>query len=166
MAGTGTAGMTGYLTPDGSVPLTHYGFISSRRIPFDTRASYNCASGTCTVTQQIGPASSPISEAQGSVPSDKGGYLIAGYNRLTLQRIESKTFITAVPHPEQEGNHGQPRQSLEAIPGYLTGLANKNAIVMITSIHGNQQPQKILYQNGTPSWGQVLAEVVKLGGTR
>ena len=165
MAGTGTPGMSGYLTPDGSVPLPHYGFISSQRIPFDTRASSSCSSDTCTVTQQIGQGSTATG-AQGSVPADKGGYLIAGYNRLNLQRIESKTFITAYPNEEQEGNQGPPRKALEEIPGYLAGLAKKNAIVMITSIHGNRQPQKILYQRGTPNWSQVLGEVVKLGGTR
>jgi len=165
MAGTGTPGMSGYLTADGSAPLPHYGFISSQRIPFDTRASYSCSSNACTVTQQIGKGSTATG-AQGSVPSDKGGYLIAGYNRLTLKPIESKTFVTAFPNEEGEGNHGPPRQALEEIPGYLAGLASKNAIVMITSIHGNQQPKKILYQRGTPNWKQVLNEVAKLGGTR
>jgi hypothetical protein len=165
MAGTGTPGMSGYLTADSSVPLPHYGFISSQRIPFDTRASSSCSSNTCTVTQQIGQGSTATG-AQGSLPSDQGGYLIAGYNRLNLQRIESKVFVTAYPGEEQEGNFGPPRRALEEIPGYLAGLANKNAIVMITSIHGNRQPNKILYQRGTPNWREVLNEVVKLGGTR
>ncbi|MBS1890296.1 MAG: hypothetical protein JST59_03320 [Actinobacteria bacterium] len=165
MAGTGTPGMSGYLTADGSAPQPHYGFISSQRIPFDTRASSSCSAETCTVTQQIGGGSTATG-AQGSVPADKGGYLIAGYNRLTLKPIESRTFVTTVPYEEPEGNRGPPRKALEEIPGYLAGLASKNAIVMITSIHGNKQPKKVFYQHGTPNWKQVMNEVVKLGGTR
>lgn len=164
VAGTGRPGMTGYLSP-GSDLKRHYGYISSQRVPFDTRASYNCASGTCTVAQRVGKGPSAV-EVKGSVPADKGGFLIAGYNRLNLQPIESKTFVTAFPGEEQEGNFGPPRKALEEIPGYLAGLANKQAIVLITSIHGNQQQRKILYQQGTPGWGQVLAEVAKLGGAR
>jgi len=164
VAGTGRLGLSGYLSPNSDVKR-HYGFISSQRIPFDTRASYSCASGSCTVAQQIGKGAGAV-EVKGSVPADKGGFLIAGYNRVNLQPIESKTFITAFPGEEQEGNFGPARQALEAIPGYLAGLANKQAIVMITSIHGNQQQQKILYQQGTPSWGKVLEQVANLGGTR
>jgi hypothetical protein len=164
-AGTGTPGISGYLTADGSAPAPHYGYISSQRIPFDTRASSSCSPSTCTVTQQIGQGPG-ATEVQGSVPSDRGGYLIAGYNRLTLKPIESKTFVTAYPNEEQEGNFGPPRKALEEIPGYLAGLGSKNAIVMVTSIHGNKQPKKVFYQHGTPNWKQVLNEIVKLGGTR
>jgi hypothetical protein len=164
VAGSGSPGMTGYLSPNSDV-ARHYTFISSQRIPFDTRAAYNCANNTCTVTQQIGKGSGAI-QVNGSVPADKGGFLIAGYNRLTLQPIESRVFVTAYPGEEQEDNHGPPRAALEAIPGYLAGLASKGAIVLVTSIHGNQQPRKVLYQQGTPSWSKVLEEVASLGGAR
>jgi hypothetical protein len=164
VAGAGRPGMTGYLSPSSDVER-HYTFISSQRVPFDTRASESCANNTCTVAQQIGKGSGAV-EVKGSVPADEGGFLVAGYNRLTLQPIESKVFITAVRGEEQEGNQGVPRASLEAIPGYLAGLANRGAIVLVTSIHGNQQQRKVLYQQGTPSWYKVLEGVASLGGAR
>jgi hypothetical protein len=164
--GNGKIGMTGYLTPDSRTPA-HYQYVSGEHVPFDTRASYSCSGGNCTVTQSIGTGPNATG-ASGSVASNRGGFLVAGYNRLTLQPIESKTFQTAYGPEEDEGNNGTPRLALEAMPGFLEGLQNKQALVMITSIHGNQQPSQknVLYQLGTPSWGKVLPQIAKLGGTR
>ncbi len=111
--GNGKVGMTGYLTPDSRTPA-HYQYVSPERIPFDTRASYSCGGGNCTVTQSIGNKTS----ATGSVASNRGGFLVAGYSRLTLQLIEGKTFQTAYGPEEEEGNNGVPRQALEAMPGF------------------------------------------------
>ena len=164
-AGAGTNGLVGYLTPDSSRPTPHYGFISSQRIPFDTRAASECNAGGCTVTQRIGEGSS-ATEVKGTVPANEGGFLVAAYNRLTLAPIESKTFVTALSYEEAEGNHGPGRYRLEQMAAYVAGLAKKEAIVLITSIHGSKQATKVLYTPGTPSWSQLLEAVASVGGTR
>jgi len=164
-AGAGTNGLVGYLSPDSSVPTPHYGFVSPRRIPFDTRAASECNPQGCSVTQRIGKGSGAV-EVKGTVPVDEGGFLVAGYNRLTLAPIESKTFVTAVVGEEQEYNYGPARAALERMAPYVTGLAQRQAIVLITSIHGSRQARKILYQPGTPPWEKLLSAVAGVGGTR
>lgn len=163
-AGAGTNGLVGYLSPDSSVPTPHYGFVSPQRIPFDTRAASECNAQGCSVTQRIGKGSGAV-EVKGTVPADEGGFLVAGYNRLTLAPIESKTFVTAVVGEEQEYNYGPARAALERMAPYVAGLAQKQAIVLITSIHGSKQARKILYQPGTPPWNKLLSAVAGLGGT-
>jgi hypothetical protein len=164
-AGAGTGGLVGYLTPDSSVPTPHYGFISPQRIPFDTRAASACNAAGCSVTQRIGEGPG-ATEVKGTVPANEGGFLVAGYNRLTLAPIESKTFVTAISYEEAEGNHGPGRFALEAMSAYVSELAKKQAIVMVTSIHGDKQAKKVLYTPNTPNWGKLLSAVAGVGGTR
>jgi PKD repeat protein len=164
IAGAGTKGLVGYLSPDSSVPTPHYGFISPQRIPFDTRAASGCNSQGCSVTQRIGKGPGAV-EVKGTVPANEGGFLVAGYNRLTLAPIESKTFVTALSYEEQELNFGPARAALERMSAYVAGLAKKQAIVLITSIHGAKQARKVLYEPGTPPWEKLLNEVAAIGGT-
>ena len=72
----------------------------------------------------------------------------------------------AVVGEEQEYNYGPARAALERMAPYVTGLAQKQAIVLITSIHGSKQARKILYQPGTPPWSKLLSAVAGVGGTR
>jgi hypothetical protein len=164
-AGAGSAGLVGYLSPDSSRPTPHYGFIAAQRIPFDTRAASECNGSGCSVTQRIGEGPN-ATEVKGIVPANEGGFLVAGYNRQTLAPIESKTFATAISFEEPEGNNGPARFRLEQMSAYVAALAKKEAIVLITSIHGSQQATKVLYTPGTPSWNKLLGAVASVGGTR
>ena len=133
------------------MPTPHYGFVSPRRIPFDTRAASECNAQGCSVTQRIGKGSGAV-EVKGTVPVDEGGFLVAGYNRLTLAPIESRTFVTAVVGEEQEYNDGPARAALERMAPYVTGLAQRQAIVLITSIHGSRQAEEASSTSRAPAW--------------
>ncbi|MGH2940737.1 MAG: hypothetical protein ACRDPE_21760 [Solirubrobacterales bacterium] len=165
-AGAGTNGLDGYLTPDSNVPA-HYSYLPPERIPFDTRAAYECNGGGCSVTQRIGGPNP--SEVKGTVQGGNGGFLVSGFNRLTLAPIEHKTFETAINglrEPEVEHPQGPGQKALEAMKSFLAELAKKEAIVMVTSIHGSGQNPKVLYTLGTSGWKPLGLELAAFGGTK
>jgi hypothetical protein len=165
-AGSGTEGLNGYLTPDSNVPA-HYSYLPPRRIPFDTRATYECNGGGCSVSQRIGGPNP--SEVKGTVQGGNGGFLVSGFNRFTLAPIEHKTFETAINglrEPEVEHPHGPGQQAFEAMKSFIGELSKKEAIVLVTSIHGSGQNPKVLYTFGTSSWKSLGLELAAFGGTK
>jgi PKD repeat protein len=165
-AGSGTEGLNGYLTPDSNVPA-HYSYLPPQRVPFDTRAASACSGEGCSVTQRVGGPSP--SEITGSVKKGNGGFLVSGFNRFTLAPIEHKTFETALfglREPEEEHPQGPGQKALEAMKGFLAELAKKEAIVLVTSIHGQGQNPNTLYTFGTTSWKSLGLELAAFGGTK
>jgi len=165
-AATGTQGLNGYLTPDSNV-IAHYSYLPPQRVPFDTRAAYECNGGGCSVTQRIGGPKP--SEVKGTVQGGNGGFLVSGFNRFTLAPIEHKTFETAIGglrEPEEEHPQGPGQKALEGMKSFLAELAKKETIVMVTSIHGSGQNPKVLYTLGTTSWKSLGLELAAFGGTK
>jgi hypothetical protein len=164
--GAGSEGLNGYLTPDSNVPA-HYSYMPPQRIPFDTRASYQCNGGGCSVTQRIGGPDP--SEVTGTVKKGDGGFLVSGFNRFTLAPIEHKTFETALfglREPEEDHPKGPAQKALDGMKGFLAELAKKEAIVLVTSIHGQGQNPNTLYTFGTTSWKSLGLELAAFGGTK
>jgi hypothetical protein len=164
VSAAGDAGLTGYLTPDSNAP-PQYHFVQDQRIPFDTRSHEECDAKACTVTQKIGADGG--TEVRGTVEAGKGGYLVGGFDRLTLKPIGHQVFVTAIGQKEaRENPSGPAQQALEAMPKFIDKLLEEHALVLITSIHGPGQSPSILFTQDTRKWAGIEQAIVAAGGTK
>lgn len=152
--------LDGYLTPDSNSPK-HYGYLPRERIPFDTRFAASCnPGGTCTVAQKVGET-----EINGSVPPGHGGFLVSGWDRHDLHLIEKKVFVTATG---SESTRDEALVATEAMRESLINLGEGGALILVSSIHSDNQAVPVLFTPGVEAfnWNGMVDWLTRLGGTK
>ena len=156
----GLGGLAGYLGTDSN---RNYTYVPKQRAPFNTRAEASCSEFMCTVAQKVGGNEEITAQVIGN---GLAGFLVAGYSRQDLSPIEHANFATATGQFEPPGGLGE--QATEDMASYINGLAAKNALVMITSIHGPNQTQPVFFTPGVSSaaWQNLTDAIASVGGTK
>lgn len=156
----GLGGLAGYLGTDSN---RNYTYVPKQRAPFNTRAEASCSEFICTVAQEVG-GNAAITGSM--ISTGSAGFLVAGYSRQDLSPIENATFATATGQFETPGGFGE--RATEGMASYINGLAAKNALVVITSIHGPSQTQPVFFTPGVSSaaWGNLTDAIASIGGTK
>ncbi len=144
--------LPGYLTDDQNY---QYHFLSNFRPEFDTRSSTTCSASSCTVTQTFGG-----NKVTGTAPRGEGGYLISGWDPVTLA-LRSSTFQVI------DADNAASADGTQHMLAALQTLKNDGSIVSITSMRTPGMPTGSMLV-GTPSgsWDGITNLIASFGGTK
>ncbi|MCW2951591.1 MAG: hypothetical protein JWQ48_761, partial [Conexibacter sp.] len=145
------ARMTGFLTHD---QLGHYHFLSGARPLFDTRSAATCDAANCSITQTLGTTS-----VRGLLPRGQGGYVVTGWDRLSLRPVSSKTFAV-------DANDAHTAANTTAMLADLRQLQASGVIVTVTTLHTPGESPGTLIGADRPNWNHVVQTIADLGGTK
>jgi hypothetical protein len=145
------ARMTGFVTHD---QLGHYHFLSGARPLFDTRSAATCDAANCSITQTLGTTS-----VRGLLPRGQGGYVVTGWDRLSLRPVSSKTFAV-------DANDAHTAANTTAMLADLRQLQASGVIVTVTTLHTPGESPGTLIGADRPNWNHVVQTIADLGGTK
>lgn len=144
--------LPGFLTADQNY---QFHFLSRLRPQFDTRSGASCDAAACTVTQTFGGR-----QATATVPRGRGGYLISGWDPVTLAP-RSSTFATI--DADDDASRGETQRLLAT----LQALQRSRSVVAITTLRTPGMPAGSMLLGGpSPDWSAVTDLVAAFGGTR
>ena len=144
--------LPGYLTDD---QIYQYHFLSSVRPQFDTRSTSTCDASSCTIAQTFGGQ-----EATATVPRGHGGYLVSGWDPVTLA-LRSSTFETIDADDDASANGTQHMLTT------LEALQRDSSIISITSVRTPGMPTgNMLIGSPSASWDAITNLIASFGGTK
>jgi len=159
-------GMDGWLLPDRHKSGSHYVFMPSARVAFDTRSTQApaCGAGGCTVAQTV----AGVTQSHTEPLATAGGFLVSVYTRFDTEFETSQYFRTVGGTPAEN------EQATTDMTAFLKAYSHQTGaeagpegdlpnLIVISSIHGPDAPP--LAGSTAAAWGTLAKQVAALGGT-